>query len=257
MDHPALRAIVRELLRVIEQHPLAILNEGFLKIIAAEAALYTGALLLEGSNNGGKRNRLQIQSDKLSAILVSDSTSRIGQNEAVGKPKDTTTSDLRLLLPYVTQHPGLQGSVPLFEVEMKARCSFGSTSKNSSVDLLKDFKRLVSGKVDAFCLATDAELYNGMRNPSNGRGRKREFANQDFFSGVFPTWNCETATPISHCYSLRATTGLGPSPEDLVTALGERKSLDIHSITHIVKSQHGDRILSIFSRSKPEWAVAT
>ena len=60
MDHPALRAIIKELLHTLDQHPLATLNEGFLEVIASEAAIYAGAFLIEGSNEPGNYNRLRI-----------------------------------------------------------------------------------------------------------------------------------------------------------------------------------------------------
>lgn len=150
-----------------ESNILATLNEMHLKVVALNALLEAGFVVLEGSS----RNRVK------ALHLVDGRLDVTHQVRAplMAHPGEATSfsADIRV------------GDPASLVVELKARSIHGSQDAIGSETILKDLERVGRRTVDLFVLAADRELYDRLRGLGrDSRGRKARAP--DLFVSVMP-----------------------------------------------------------------------
>jgi hypothetical protein len=225
MNHEALQAMYTAIEDEVRACPLALLNEGHLETVAAVALLRNGASIVEGSNTGGKKRRISLRDNHLIAELMTDDESRVRTQSGRGRPKGSRSPDLRIILNETTT----------FRLEIKARCSFGSSRGNPSATLLGDIHKLRDGAVDAALVACDHDVYQNLRGDFAGkRGQKGDTQAKQLFSELLP--------PVSDL-----------QPDKRVERFLQNEQW--HTVTRASETPWGPRIIAVVAKDKPEWAL--
>jgi hypothetical protein len=153
----ALRTILEACAQECARSPLGNLLEGHLKVMAAQALLAGGYSILESANAKGLGRVLSLADGRVNMKL----DARPLMAAAPESMRAKNSPDLRVWEPC------------RLIVELQVRSQFGSQSALFSDNLLDDVERVRRRSADAFVLAADRLLYDGLcgvkRDP---RGRK-------------------------------------------------------------------------------------
>ena len=159
----------------LTRHPLALIKEGFLETIAKDAALRSGASIIEPSGRGGSQNVISMKGELLHQSVRDKLGSLLGCQNGPGRPPGEQSPDVWLLFPDNRE----------FRLELKVRCRFSSSNSNASGPIVKDLCNVVAGERDAFLLAADREVYERIHRAKK-RGKRRSKEHELLLTKLLP-----------------------------------------------------------------------
>jgi hypothetical protein len=222
MNHPSLHAAFAAVRHEVSSCSLAILNEEYLETVACLGVLQSGGSFFQAGNVPGKRFWIRMERGRLCSEPVLNTTSQVGTQKRRGRPNGSKSSDLYIRL-----------EDRVYRIEIKTRCSFGSSSSNSSATLFGDVQKLKEGFADALILAADVCVYQNLLGDRLGkRGAKGNEEVKAEFAALFPALD-------------------RLNPEMVYEALEPHSR--IHVRAHFLQTSWGDRILAVLANEAIEW----
>lgn len=189
--YKALQVITGASARECLRSALGNLLEGHLKVVAAEALLDQGYSIMEGAN-ARKLGRVVSLSEGRLRVVFDERPIMLA---APGSSKRINSPDIRVWFPC------------RLVVEIQVRSQYGSQSALFSENFLDDVKRVRRGAADAFVLAADRVLYEGLRGVKrDSRGRKAK--HQDSIVAILPAVEDLGASPDPRTWPIREMDGL-------------------------------------------------